>query len=310
MSTYYVATNGSNTNSGSITSPFQTIAKGTSVLVAGDTLYIRSGSYSESINSGSQTIPAGTSWANAPLISAYPSETVTLRGIGLFSNSLQYLIFQNLHLNAQQTTEETIYIHTVHHIRVTGCEITGASRQGVLMPHQGDGYNEFINCNIHHNGTQGGQDHGIYVSSTNNLIDGCLVHDNVAYGIHTWNGYSGENANNNVYRNNRVYANGTGYPASYTAGIILSSGSGTIAYNNIVYGNMRGILVYGNTAGGKLYNNTIYNNTYQGIIIQSGASSTLVRNNISYLNSTPIDNQSSTTTLSNNLTTNPLFVNP
>src|SRR4051794_4523366 len=74
--TYYVATNGSNTNPGTVQSPFQTIAKGLSSLKAGDVLYLRGGTYSQSINSNSQVIPTGTSWANAPLVSAYPGETV------------------------------------------------------------------------------------------------------------------------------------------------------------------------------------------------------------------------------------------
>jgi parallel beta-helix repeat protein len=308
--TYYVATSGSDSSSGTISQPFRTIAKGISVLVAGDTLYIRSGSYSESINSGSQTIPVGTSWSDAPLISAYPSETVTLRSIGLYASYIHYVIFQNLIIDPQNSSSinEAVYLHLVNHIRFIGCEIRNAYQQGVLMPHQGDDFNEFINCHIHHNGHVGNQEHGIYVASSNNLIDSCVIHDNAGYGIHNWDGYAGETTNNNVFRNNRIYANGTAFPSAYSAGIIVSNGTGTLVYNNLLYGNMRGIQIYSNASGTKVYNNTIYNNTYQGILISG--SNAIVKNNISYLNgASPIENGGSGTIMSNNLTTDPKFVN-
>src|SRR5687768_15280622 len=74
--TYYVATTGNDSYPGSQLQPFRTIKKGLSTLTTGDTLYIRAGTYSESISSNVQTIPTGTSWANAPLIAGYPGETV------------------------------------------------------------------------------------------------------------------------------------------------------------------------------------------------------------------------------------------
>ena len=43
--TYYVATNGSDSNPGTQSQPFQTVQKGLSVLQAGDTLYLRGGTY-------------------------------------------------------------------------------------------------------------------------------------------------------------------------------------------------------------------------------------------------------------------------
>src|SRR5262249_45232346 len=43
--TYYVATNGNDSNPGTISQPFRTIKKGIGILNAGDTLYIRSGTY-------------------------------------------------------------------------------------------------------------------------------------------------------------------------------------------------------------------------------------------------------------------------
>ena len=42
---YFVATNGSDTNSGTIEKPFATLRKAQSKVVAGDTVYIRRGTY-------------------------------------------------------------------------------------------------------------------------------------------------------------------------------------------------------------------------------------------------------------------------
>src|SRR5712691_5901067 len=69
--TYYVATTGNDANPGTQAQPFQTISKGLSLLHAGDTLYLRGGTYREGINHSRQTIPSGTSWTNAITIAAY-----------------------------------------------------------------------------------------------------------------------------------------------------------------------------------------------------------------------------------------------
>src|SRR5438128_7682488 len=80
--TYYVATNGNNANPETQAQPFQTIGKGLSVLTAGATLYIRGGTYAESISTPANTIPSGTSWSNVVTIAGYPNETVTLISAG------------------------------------------------------------------------------------------------------------------------------------------------------------------------------------------------------------------------------------
>lgn len=66
---YYVATNGDDSNPGTEAQPFRTIAKGISVLGAGDTLYIREGVYYEKV-----TISASGTGDKPITISAYPGE--------------------------------------------------------------------------------------------------------------------------------------------------------------------------------------------------------------------------------------------
>src|SRR5437867_10937633 len=92
--TYYVATNGSDSNPGTISSPFRTVKKGTDILVAGDTLYIRGGNYGETIYYDSDSKPviaSGTSWSNPIIIFAYPGEQVTLKGAGLYNVNVHYV---------------------------------------------------------------------------------------------------------------------------------------------------------------------------------------------------------------------------
>lgn len=75
---YYVAPGGDEGNPGTLEHPWQTIQQAADTLVAGDTVYIRAGSYHERVvplNSGS--VAAGITYT------AYPGETVTLDGSGV-----------------------------------------------------------------------------------------------------------------------------------------------------------------------------------------------------------------------------------
>jgi len=92
--TYYVATTGNDANPGTQAQPFRTIRKGLTVLRAGDTLYLRGGTYNEGINAQNQTIASGTSWENPVTIAGYPGEGATLRdGIDLYVPTSSLTIF-------------------------------------------------------------------------------------------------------------------------------------------------------------------------------------------------------------------------
>src|SRR5262245_32368465 len=132
--TYYVATTGNDSASGTGDRPFRTIAKGLSVVKAGDQLYIRSGVYNETINSNSQTIPTGTSWSDAPLISAYPGETVTLNGsINIAHGYVQYVEFARLTLTATFMNLSVGGFEAPHHIKFTNMEIKDGIEECVQL---------------------------------------------------------------------------------------------------------------------------------------------------------------------------------
>lgn len=314
--TYYVATTGNDANVGSQSQPFRTIKKGVSVLKAGDTLYIRGGTYAESIDSNTSILPAGTSWTNPVTIAASPGETVILKPWGgdsvlsLAASYVRYLIFDGLVIDATNMSYGVSGWGGANHIRIQNGQIKNAKASGAILA-SGNGlssdYFEFINMKVHHNGSSR-LDHGIYIATSNNLVERCEIYSNTGYGVHVFiSASTGEKANRNIIRQSIIRDNSTSGDAT-SAGIILSSGYGNLAYNNIILNNPYGIQIGYDASSTKVYNNTIYANKYFGIDISSSSTSTTVRNNILYQNGGTISNTGSDTVQSNNMTGNPLFV--
>jgi len=76
MTTYYIAPGGNNSNAGTEASPWLTIGKANTTLVAGDKVYIKAGTYSDAIRSTND----GTSDANRITYQAFGNGTVNLTG--------------------------------------------------------------------------------------------------------------------------------------------------------------------------------------------------------------------------------------
>lgn len=316
--TRYVAKTGSDSNScgtsQTIGTPKLTIASSLTCMAVGDTLYIRAGTYTEGINTQSQTVPTGTSWSSPVTIAAYPGETVILQPSGfaviqIVGNVQKYLIFDRLILDGTNTSSRIIDLDGVNqsgagHIRFSNCEIRN-SDHGAVLTGRGSDFNEFLNCHFHHNGLNPTPTlpfgHALYIQSSNNLVDGSEFDHHTGYGVHIYNGNAGQHANNNIIRNSLAYTNSTNTP--FAAGILIGSGDGNMAYNNIAYGQPIGIKVgFGGSTNSKVYNNTVYNNSTDGIQILDSSTTATVKNNIAYNNgSNNINNYSGGTTLSNNL---------
>src|SRR5262245_38405406 len=77
---FYVSTNGNDSNSGDTNAPFRTIRFGLSHLNAGDTLIIRGGTYAEPIPYF--TIPSGIDASRHTTVQGAPGEKVILNGLG------------------------------------------------------------------------------------------------------------------------------------------------------------------------------------------------------------------------------------
>jgi hypothetical protein len=340
---YYVAINGNDSNPGSEAQPFRTIAKGASLLAPGDTLLVKPGTYAESLM---YNIPSGTDWnkpvtikaydpANRPIIKPNPGADRVLHFQTYRGQVQRYIVVDGFVLDAANTTYDTVKITVgANHIRLMNSEVKNAPNQGILTSELGSDYNEFINLDIHDNGNDTQFDHGLYISTSGNVIDHCLIHHNAGYGIHIYSGDPAYKPNNNVAKNNTLY-DGQGRHG----GMIISVGDGNLAYNNLLYNTPTGIEVGYDASNSKVYNNVVYGLTggtsgasngigifvysngtssiYNNIVSKNSgvgirnlaAGTTLIKNNLAYQNSQDISN-GGPATMSGNITgRDPLFIN-
>jgi hypothetical protein len=291
--TYYVATTGSDANPGTETQPFRTIAHGVSGLTPGDTLYVKQGTYAEKVSN----IPSGSSWSAPVTLAAYPGDFVTIRPgpIGwpaLYLENKSYIIIDGFIFDGSDIGSSYFTVIDLsaggpslgtHHVRIQNCEVKNSPEQGVFVTASAH-HNEFINMEVHDNGTTD-FDHGFYIKGSNNLVEKSNVYRNAGWGVHIYAQDGTGVANNNIVENNRIYDNARA--GNRGAGIILSSGNGNMAYNNLIWGNAGGIqIAYGTPTGSEVYNNTIYANKDYGIRVDPDGTNSIIENNILYQNGT------------------------
>jgi parallel beta-helix repeat protein len=309
--TYYVAPGGIDYGPGTESQPLRNIAKGVSMLRAGDTLLIKQGTYAESINSNLLPIMRGSSWSSPVIIAAYPGHTVVLRPgstgevINLAHPTIQYLIIDHLVIDATNANFG-VSINRARYIKIQNSEVKNARMSGILLA-DGANYNQLINLKVHGNGTNR-YDHGIYIATSHNLVERCEIYNNSAYGIHVYNSAPGERAETNLVQRSIIRNNGVRDESA--AGIVLSSGEGNGAYNNIIQNNSHGISINHRGLNSRVYNNVIFGNRHNGIQVGNGSAAALIKNNILYKNGATIYNAGSGTVLANNLTRDPKFVDP
>jgi len=319
--TYYVSLTGNNGNNciaDSPGTPMQTIAKGVSCLHAGDTLYLRGGTYTEDMSSSAISYPSGTSAGVRVTVAGYPGETVWItRKFQLQDNvdgsNPHYLTFDNMGWPALRVGG------TVHHVRISHNNIDGGGLIGsenLVQLVQTTDTIEILSNRIH--GAEPGA-YGMYCNAQNMLIDGNIIYDNGGYAIHHFlSGGSPTTVNNGVIRNNIIYNNGwqDGGGRDLTLGaVILATGTNIQFYNNVVYNNPTNhggaaVSAYNSNLVG-IWNNTITGNAGLGIEINDSASNTTILNNILYNNAGGgfADYGAVGTTQRHNPTTNPNFTN-
>ncbi len=302
-STYFVATNGSDANAGTSAAPWLTIRYAVSRLRAGDTLYMRGGTYTGSANTINDTlgpVSSGTSWANAITIAGYPGETVTIQppgtdGIHLSNSVHRYIIFQDVtvdgSLGRSKSISAIVFLENQTYIRFLRVQVMNAWVTGFDI--FGGSFNEVISSSVHDNGRSGVEGgstvggggnygYGFYVwVATDTLLEGNNVYRNGGYGFQV----AGDR---NTIRRNQIHDNGVYGGTNY--GVVLGLGTapstnGGVISDNLIYGNRGGILVYTNSSNTGIYNNTIYNNGPAGAIdVQYIAGDVTIQNNTLYGN--------------------------
>ena len=315
--TWYVAKTGSDSNSCSTAqnsnTPKLTIGAGLACVGssgAGHTVQVASGTYAETISS----FPSGTSGSPFTLKSASALGAI-IRPNATSSQILfiasNYVVIDGIVTDGTNVSANNVWIDVgVTGVTIQNCEIKNirsgdGTGTGSFQALYVQGATNLLIKNNHIHDVAVGYSihasHAIYWASGNSIIEGNTIHNisGDAVQIYTEHGY---NISNNTIRNNKIYDYGTGP----TSGLTMT-GTNCLAYNNIVYQSTfnpdaYGILVRG--SGNKILNNTVYNNAVG--IDTSTASSAEVRNNILWQNGY---NRGGGDSFSNNLTSDPKFVN-
>ncbi|MEK7388082.1 MAG: right-handed parallel beta-helix repeat-containing protein, partial [Elusimicrobiota bacterium] len=279
--TYYVATNGSDSNPGTVAAPFRSIQRPANIVSAGDRVLIRAGRYP----AFSLTSKKGTS--AAPIVfESYPGETAVVdrhlgggngyRGIE-FNKVCAHIIIDRLEITDSNPLIDTHKNCDVINNTAACVALFEASafsgRNGIKINSSTTTPTEFItlkNLTIHHNSSQailgGGRNHrilnnhiynngvisegyGMYITGDGHLIMGNRSHDNNGHGIRT----------------------GTdGGPKGYITNSVIEG--------NITYNNTRPFIHYRNFTEPVLYRDGGH-----GIVLWHGHGN-IIRNNIIYGN--------------------------
>lgn len=256
--TYYVSTTGSDAAIGSEAAPWLTVKKAVDTMVAGDTTYIRAGTYIET----AEVRFTRTGTSTAPItLSAYPGEApvisfadrtlgtsrISIWNSGGYNVETGWIIIEGLTLTNMGVG---IRMYSAHDITIRNNKIYDNHYHGIL----GAGLRVLIEKNlIYHNGEFAdcaagivtcNKDHGIYLSGNNNTVINNVIYDNLSYGI-------------------QLNANAT-FTASQHASTDYSNASGwRIADNTLAYNKYRsGIVIWGSKAtNARIENNIFYENS-------------------------------------------------
>jgi hypothetical protein len=246
---YYISPTGSDSNTGSITSPWKTISSSSAKLKPGDTLYARGGTYTGQgniiwKNSGTSTAPI--------TFKAYPGETPLFDGGW---NLGQWLEFIN---NVGYVTVDGFTAQHFADSYGNGCIYTANGANNIIIQ----------NCQIVYNGTHTSQDHGVYVgggTGSNITIRNNIFDHNASSAIQS---YHSPNVTGLYIYNNII----TNHPI----GVIIGDGSNTEVYNNTIDKCSKGIDIYYAEAGPSnitIKNNIISNCTSYGMRVASSFTS-------------------------------------
>ncbi len=245
--TYYVATNGLNSNSGtSKNKPWKTVQKAANTVGAGSVVCVRGGVYNEKVTINvSGTAGAYITFQN------YPGETAILDGTGItvpstdngmvYIKDKAYIIVKGFHVRNYRTSIKN---------RVPiGVRIVGTSHDIQII-------NNKI-YNIEHNGTtkNGTDAHGIAVHGTSGTtaITQILIKGNKLYNLKlgssealvlNGNVTDWQVTNNVIHDVNNIGIDAIGFEG--TASANDQARDGLIAYNNVYNITSKGNVAYGN----------------------------------------------------------------
>lgn len=290
---YYVSPSGSDSASGTISSPFRTIGKAVSVSSAGDTIYLRGGQHSYS--SKISISKSGTEGAPITLRS-YPGEAVILDFAGTSSGT------RGIELSGSQWV---FYEFVIQNAGDNGLYITGSrnhieritarwNEDSGIQLHTGAAFNLILNCDSYENydpGNHGENADGFAVKfgvGAGNILRGCRSWSNSDDGYDCWNTDPPSQAVTfdrcwafrngiNIWGDSAFTGDGNGFKLGAGAG-------GHILIRCLAVDNPHhGFDVNGNTTGVILYHNSGLRNGGRNFYFDEHNSAHILRNNLSHL---------------------------
>ncbi len=247
--TYYVAKNGSDSNSGSASAPWLTIGHAALEAQAGSTVYVEAGTYNESVtfaNSGTSSAPIVF---NGQGVAIVDGTGVSCCVSPSFANSNGFICCNTQGLFTIGAANGVNYL-TIEGFTIQNYKVSSASKVslGVLILGSGTGINFLNNIvkNIQTTAGKRGNAYGIgvfgisatplSVTVSGNTVTGCLTGESETT---TYNG----NVQNFVVSNNTIYDNDNiGMDA------IGFEGVGPTGYDQAKNGDVYGNLIYNNSA--------------------------------------------------------------
>src|SRR6202167_4921830 len=231
-SSFFVSTSGSDSNPGTIGSPWLTIQHAANSVSAGATVYVFAGVYNESVNFPS----SGT--ASAPItFESFPGETAVIDGTGVPVNGTQGLV--NIVGNRSYITIKGFEIR--HYMTTSENNVPS----GVWITGSGTGV-QILNNRVHNITTKAeanGNAFGISVYGTSKKpIAQLVINGNEVYNLRTGESESVDVDGNVTYfkiTNNLVHDNDNiGIDA------IGCEGVGPVGYDEAMYGKISGNTIY------------------------------------------------------------------
>lgn len=251
---YYVASSGSDSNPGTIDEPFRTIQKGVNNTNAGDTTYVRGGTYHEAI-----TISKSGTSSSPIIIAGYPGERPVIDGEYTLPTGTAYD-------TDPRTGNEFVYTPLVmisgNYVKFDGFEIKRSRGRGIQT---------WINYSVHahHIEIKNNDIHHIRLS-------GVMIHD----------------SENIIVDNNRVWhscdyapwVDGRTSAVEWPGGIAMQRSSFVTVSNNQVFNNWGEGIIPMASDNVEIVGNTVYDNFAAQIYLERSSYSTVEKNLVYHTN--------------------------
>jgi Ca2+-binding RTX toxin-like protein len=258
----YVSTTGSDSNSGTQTSPFKTILAASQAAQPGTTVHVAAGTY----YGGFATTASGTSSASIHYVSDTPGGATIVP--------------------APSSTSEFGWDQRGAYVTIDGFNVDGANYQG------GKPWTVGINLDGSHSLVENSHVHNIMTNASQVAANGS--HGGAGIMLEGYYGGTNMNAIGNVV-DHIGPSDWTASGAQYIQGIYAGSGHDTIANNQVYLVSCDAISNYHDATNNVIVNNTIFNSRY-GIDVAGGgtyhltsvADNFVVANNIVYNSNTGI----------------------